>query len=133
MGFLPTAKSKRWSFWIPVYALVLWLLLILNRFVLLDNDFSPLLLARYAALALGASIVVNGFGWLGARLVWLITTAGILAGLGFMMAYTYREMSGWEDLAGFLMFVMFALGGFAAGLLAEGILWLIRHRHRRKL
>ncbi|MNO14384.1 hypothetical protein D3C76_40270 [compost metagenome] len=130
MGFLPTAKSKRWYLWVSVYALVLWLLLILHRFVLLDKDFSPLLLFRYAALALGTSIVVNGFGWLGARLVWLITTAGILTGLGLMIAYTYRDMSGWEDLAGFLTFIMFALGGFAAGLLAEGIYWLIRHRRQ---
>ncbi|KWX87714.1 hypothetical protein AMQ83_11360 [Paenibacillus riograndensis] len=130
MGFLPTAKSKRWSLWIPVYALVLWLLLLLDRFVLLDQDFSHLLLDRYASLELGEFIVVNGFGWLGARLGLMITTAGILAGLGLMMAYTYRELSGWVDLAGFLMFVMFALGGFAAGLLAEGILWLIRHRRK---
>ncbi|OKP97359.1 hypothetical protein [Paenibacillus sp. P46E] len=126
MSFLPTAKSSRWYIWFPVYALLLWLLLILHRFVLLDKEFSALLLGRYAALALGVSIIVNGFGWLGARLVWLITTAGILIGLGLMIVYTYREMSGWEDLAGFLTFAMFTLGGFAAGLLTEGIYWLAR-------
>ncbi|MBW4084068.1 hypothetical protein [Paenibacillus sp. S150] len=128
MSFLPTAKSKRWYIWAPVYALVLWLLLIVHRFALLDKDYSLPLLARYAALATGISIILNALGWLGARLLWLITTAGILAGLGLMMAYTYREMSGWEDLAGFLAFAMFTLGGFAAGLLAEGIYWLIRRR-----
>ncbi|WP_379155287.1 hypothetical protein [Paenibacillus sp. sgz5001063] len=130
MYFLPTAKSKRWYIAVPVYALVLWLLLMLHRFVLLDKEFSLLLLGRYAALALGVSILVNGFGWFGARLVWLITTAGILTGLGFMIAYTYRDMSGWEDLAGFLTFAMFTLGGLGAGLLAEGIYWLVRHKRR---
>lgn len=38
-----------------------------------------------------------------------------------MLGYTYKEMSGWEDLAGFLAFSLFSCAGFALGLLAEGI------------
>lgn len=65
--------------------------------------------------------IVNTLGWLGARLLWVFSTAGIIIGAAFMLGYTYKEMSGWEDLAGFLAFSLFSCAGFALGLLAEGI------------
>lgn len=85
-----------------------------------------MLLLRLALFSIIVSVIVNSLGWLGARLVWIITTAGIIIGMGFMFSYTYRDMSGWEDLAGFLSFSLFTLVGFAIGLLAEGIRLLIK-------
>ncbi|MHA6531079.1 hypothetical protein [Paenibacillus sp. BAC0078] len=131
MSFLPSAKSKRWTTWCLLYALILWLLLVLDRFVLLGNEFSLPIMARLAVLALAVSVIVNSFGWFGAKLVWLITTAGLLIGLVLMFTYTYRDMSGWEDLAGFLAFAIFTAGGFAAGLIVEGIYLLIRQQRKQ--
>jgi hypothetical protein len=126
MEFLPPAKSSRWLLWMLGYAGLLWLLFILHRFVLLGQTVNGTFLLRYALLSLVISTILNSCGWLGARLLWLITTAGIIIGLGLMFIYSYRDMSGWEDLAGFFTFAIFMLGGFALGLLAEVVQLLMK-------
>lgn len=126
MEFMPPARSSRWFLWIPCYALLLWLLFLLHRFILLGQTVNGTLLLRFALLSLVISAILNSSGWLGARLLWLITTGGIVIGLGLMFIYSYRDMSGWEDLAGFLTFAIFMLGGFALGLLAEVVQWLMK-------
>ncbi|MNO38949.1 hypothetical protein D3C76_290670 [compost metagenome] len=126
MKFLPAAKSNRWLIWMAVYGVFLWLLFILHRFVLMAHPLDVTLLLRFALFSIVVSGIVNAFGWLGARLLWFITTTGILIGSVIMLSYTYREMSGWEDLAGFLAFLFFTCGGFALGLLAEAIRLLVK-------
>ncbi|WP_405108323.1 hypothetical protein MHH28_29030 [Paenibacillus sp. FSL K6-1217] len=131
MNFLPPTRTGRWLAWSAGYALVLWLLLILHRFLWLGDGVSLILSLRWAILALVISGIVNGFGWLGAQLVWSFSTAGVVAGTFLMYIYTYREMSGWEDLAGFLSFGLFTAGGFALGLIAEGIRLLVHYLRTR--
>lgn len=130
MNFLPPARTGRWLVWYIGFALFVWLLLILHRFVLLGEDFDLPLLARLAALAIVLSGIINSFGWYGARLVWVFSTAGIVLGLSLMFIYTYRDMSGWEDLAGFLSFLLSAAGGFVLGLIAEGTRLLVNYIRR---
>ncbi|OMD30195.1 hypothetical protein BSK49_28465 [Paenibacillus odorifer] len=121
MKFLPAAKSKSWFLWMTVYAILLWLLFPLHRFVMLAQEMDTTLLLRFALFSVVVAGIVNTLGWLGARLLWVFSTAGIIIGAAFMLGYTYKEMSGWEDLAGFLAFSLFSCAGFALGLLAEGI------------
>ena len=128
MKCLPATKSTRWILWMAVYAVLLWLLLILHRFVWLSQPMNDLLLLRFALFSVIVAGIINWFGWLGAQILWLITSAGIVLGMGIMYSYTYREMSGWEDLAGFLSFSLFTLGGFVLGLLVEGIRLLLTRR-----
>jgi hypothetical protein len=130
MNFLPPARTNRWLVWYIGFALFVWLLLILNRFVLLGEGFDLPLLARLAALAIVLSGIINSFGWYGARLVWVFSTAGIVLGLSLMFIYTYRDMSGWEDLAGFLTFALFTAGGFVLGLIVEGCRLLVNYWRR---
>lgn len=132
MPTLPAAKNPRWFRWMGLYALSLWLLLGLHRFVLLGHPFEAILLMRFALLAAAVSAVLHTLGWLGARMVWLMATAGIVVGLLLMFIYTFRDMSGWQDLAGFLAFSLFSLGGFALGLILEGVVRLIRWRRNAK-
>jgi hypothetical protein len=131
MRFLPSAKESRWFIWMGIYALALWLLFILHRFVVLGQTFDAILLLRLALFSLAVSAVLNTFGWLGARLVWLIATTGVTIGLILMFAYTFRDMSGWQDLAGFLAFSLFTVGGFALGLVAEGVAFWLKWRKTR--
>ncbi|MEK3770996.1 hypothetical protein MKY14_20870 [Paenibacillus sp. FSL R5-0887] len=121
MKFLPATKSKSWFLWMTVYAILLWLLFPLHRFVMLAQEMDTTLLLRFALFSVVVAGIVNTLGWLGARLLWVFSTAGIIIGAAFMLGYTYKEMSGWEDLAGFLAFSLFSCAGFALGLLAEGI------------
>jgi hypothetical protein len=131
MKLMPSAKSRHWFFWMPLYGLLLWLLLGIHRFAFLGQSFDIVILLRLALFAFIVSGVLYGFGWYGARLVWLITTIGISIGLVLMFVYTNRDMSGWEDLAGFLTFVVFMLGGFTVGLLAEVIYFLMKRQLKK--
>jgi len=132
MNILPTVKSNRWFLWFGVYGLLLWLLLAFYRFAFLEQSIDTLILLRFALFALVVSGIVNGFGWMGARLVWMFSTVGIAVGLVLMYAYTSRDLSGWEDLAGFLTFVVFMAGGFALGLLVEGVQMLFKRQQRNR-
>lgn len=131
MNFLPTAKSTSWLYWMAAYGFVLWLLLIMHRIFLLDQDFDTLIALRFAILAFVVSGIVHLLGWLGARVIWWFTTLGIIIGLALLYSSAYKDMSGWEDLAGFLSFAMMLLGGFAIGLVVEGILLLNRQLRNR--
>lgn len=82
-----------------VYGVLLWLLLSLHRIVWLNQPINAQLLLRHALFSVIVSAIINGLGWLSARLLWLITSAGTVIGMGIMYSYTYREMSGWEDLS----------------------------------
>lgn len=48
MKFLPAAKSKSWFLWMTVYAILLWLLFPLHRFVMLAQEMDTTLLLRFA-------------------------------------------------------------------------------------
>ncbi|UQZ35311.1 hypothetical protein C2I18_18350 [Paenibacillus sp. PK3_47] len=127
MNFLPPAKSTRWLYWMAAYGFILWLLLIMHRIFLLDENFDTLIALRFAILAFAVSGILHLLGWLGARLIWWFTTLGIMVGLALLYSSAYKDMSGWEDLAGFLSFAMMLLGGFALGLVVEGVLLLVLH------
>lgn len=126
MNFLPATKSNRWFIWMAVYGVFLWLLFILHRFVMMAHTLDATILLRFALFSIVVSGIVNVLGWFGARLLWLITTTGIIIGSVIMLSYSYREMSGWEDLAGLLAFFFFSCGGFTLGVLAESIRLLIK-------
>ncbi|WP_042200108.1 hypothetical protein [Paenibacillus camerounensis] len=130
MRFLPTAKNNIWFRWMAVYGLLFWAVMLLYRFVVLAEPFDIMIALRFGLLALVVSGLFNLLGWLGGRLVWYLSTAGLITGLVLMFSYSYRDMSGWEDLAGFLTFVLFTMGGFALGLAAEGIYFLVRRRRQ---
>lgn len=131
MNRLPQKRSSGWLWWMLAYGTLLSLLLGLNRFIAAGKTFDPVIAFRFALLAFALSVVVNGFGWLGARWVWGVTTLGILTGAVLMFVYASRDMSGWEDLASFLAFAEGVVIGFAIGLLAEGVQWLLKRRKRK--
>ncbi|WP_151732918.1 hypothetical protein [Paenibacillus tengchongensis] len=125
LSFMPPAKDNRWFRWYLIYALVITALLSVYRFAVLGAEFDVALLGRFALLALAFSGIVHICGWFGGKWVWLITTAGLIVGFYTMFRYSGRDMSGWEDLASFVAFMMFAAGSFVLGLIIEGIRWLI--------
>ncbi len=126
MAFLPVQRSRRWFLWMVYYGVLLTLLLWLNRFVVLDRHFSFQIALNFLVLSFALSIVVNGFGWLGARWIWWITTVGTVAGLMIMFYYVSKDMNGWEDLSSLLGFMESVVFGFGLGLLAEGVHWIFR-------
>ncbi|MBP1995027.1 hypothetical protein [Paenibacillus eucommiae] len=128
MWMLPGRRSKAWLIWFIVYGVVLTLLLWLNRYIVLGEDFEARHAFAFAAMALIIAIAANGLGWLGARHIWLYTTIGTVAGWLLMLFYSTRDMTGWEDLSSLLGFFVGVIGGVVIGIVVEGVVWLIKAR-----
>jgi hypothetical protein len=130
MNVIPARKSGKWLFWTFAYWLLLSLLLEINRFVVLGQTFDAVIALRFVMLAFILSLVVNGFGWLGARWVWLITTIALVIGLMLMFVYVTKDLTGWEDLISLLAFGEAVVIGFVAGLAVEAIVWIKNSRRK---
>jgi hypothetical protein len=131
MDFIPARKSGKWLIWSFAYWLALTLLLEINRFVVLGQTFDAAIALRFVMLAFVLMLVINGFGWLGARWVWLITTTGLTIGLILMFVYVMKDQTGWEDLVSIIVFGEAVVFGFVAGLIVEGIAWLNNSRRKQ--
>lgn len=129
MRFLPKARSGKWWLIAGCSTLLVSLFLWMIRFGLLEQPLSGTHLFRFFLLAFLLSLVLGIAGWLGARRLWLLSNAGMAAGL-ILMARSSGERNGWEDLAGFMAFLELTAAGFAAGLLAE-LVWLVFRRMKR--
>lgn len=127
---LPDPRNSRWLLWLIGYAMILTLLLWLNRFIVLGQPFEGVIAFRFTLLALALSFVVNGFGWLDMRLLWLLTTLGIGLGIILMFMSLLNDATGFQDLASLLMFMVYTIVGFASGLLAEGIRFLLKLKQK---
>jgi len=129
---IPNARSGQWwkiaGLSAAIYTLLLWLI----RFVVLDQAFTVDYAFRFMVLAVALALVSSTAGWLGARLLWICSTAGILLGMIAMAAMVARDLSGWGDLIGLLIFLELAAAGYAAGLIAEAIRVCIKLWRRRK-
>jgi hypothetical protein len=128
---IPARKSEKWLIWTFTYWLLLTVLLEINRFVVLGQTFDSAIALRFVMLAFILSLVVNGFGWLGARWVWLITTIALVLGLMLMFIYVTKDLTGWQDLISLLVFGEAVVIGFVAGLLVEAIVWIKNSRRKQ--
>lgn len=127
---VPQKRSRSWVWWMLVYTVVTTLLLWVARFAMSGSDFSSTYALRFLLLSAVLSIVINGFGWLGARWLWLLSTLGLGSGLALMLYYSSRDLTGWEDLASFLAFMEGIIIGFALGVIAEITALIVRRRKR---
>jgi hypothetical protein len=128
---IPARKSGKWLIWTFAYWLLLTLLLEINRFVVLGQTFDVAIALRFVMLAFILSLVVNGFGWFGARWVWLITTIALVIGLMLMFIYVTKDLTGWQDLISLLAFGEAVVIGFVAGLMVEAIVWIMNSRRKQ--
>ncbi|MBC8081288.1 MAG: hypothetical protein H7X86_13160 [Gorillibacterium sp.] len=133
MNNLPATRSERWLLWMLIYGLLFSLLLLINRFVVIGQTFDIGFALRFVLLAFVVSGVVNGFGWLGAKYIWMITTLGLVIGLGLMYFYSARDLTGWEDLASILGLMEGLLIGFVVGVLVEGVYLIMKGRRRSNI
>lgn len=129
---LPNARSGRaWLTWFVLHGGILWIALLLWHYFYLPpgHSMDPVIVLRLGFTAGAVGAAAAAAGWLGARLAALLTGAGSAAGLLMLLRYSLAGDPGaWNDLAGLLSFLLLAFAGFAAGLLAEAALWLLRRR-----
>lgn len=125
MRWIPAARSSQWWMLAGVSSLVTTILLWVIRFVLLGQPFSGMHAFRFMLLAAGLSLFFSAVGWLGARMLWLFSSIGVVLGLVMMAVYS-QDMTGWEDLISFIVFLEVVAGGFIVGLAVEGFLFVKR-------
>jgi hypothetical protein len=125
MSWIPAARSSQWWVLAGVSSLFISILLWIIRFVLLGQPFTGMHAFRFMLLAILLSFFFGFTGWLGARKLWLCSNIGVAAGL-VLMAFYSREVTGWEDLISFVVFLEAVAAGFVVGLVVEGVSLLLR-------
>lgn len=125
---LPGKGSPRWLSFFAGYALVLFILMAVTR-LLLGVGFSFKALAGVATLSVVSAAFCCLAGYWGARLLLLLTSLGVAAGLGAMYhTCIWHPSPGWSDLSTVAAYVLLAALGAVLGALAEGIrvVWAAR-------
>ncbi|MFD0589602.1 hypothetical protein ACFQZE_16555 [Paenibacillus sp. GCM10027627] len=126
MSWIPKARSGKWWIISAVSTLIFGAGIGLVRFGLMDQAVTAVHAFRFLLLAAVLSFVFGLAGWLGAKWLWGLSSIGVLLGL-VLMATMADDRSGWEDLVGFLSFLMITALGIAAGLLVEAIAAIVRN------
>ncbi|WP_127532832.1 hypothetical protein [Paenibacillus kobensis] len=132
MKWIPAAHSRWWLTATPVAALIVSAVLLFIQFGLFGQTFTVMYALRLLLIAVILSAVAGGTGWLGARFISLGTAVGMVIGFVWLAAAS-TDNTGWEDLIGFIGFLLAATLGFAAGIAAEltaAIIRWLKQRHR---
>ncbi|MGM0881774.1 MAG: hypothetical protein ACQEXQ_12170 [Bacillota bacterium] len=125
MSWIPAARSSQWWVLAGASSLLLSILLWIIRFVVLGQPFTGTLAFRFMLLAIILSFFFGFTGWLGAQKLWLCSNIGVVAGLVLMAIYS-RDVTGWEDLISFVIFLEAVAVGFVVGLVVEGVFLIWR-------
>ena len=78
---LPERWSVRWLYISLIYLVVIWAILVVNRYLYAVVAIDLALAMRLLLLSAILSAIANVSGWLGARWIWLCSTLGFAAGL----------------------------------------------------
>ncbi|WP_168118655.1 hypothetical protein [Paenibacillus sp. HB172176] len=131
MRWIPKAKSSKWWLIAVLSALLTAVSLCGIRFGLLQHEFDGGIAFRFLILSLVLSFLFSMGGWLGGKLFWICSSAGLLLALIMMGVYA-DDSSGWEDLISILVFMELTAAGIAAGIVAELIRLLARKLGRHQ-
>lgn len=125
MRWIPAERSSQWWLLAGISSLLISILLWIIRFMVLGQPFTGVHAFRFMMLAIVLSFLFSFTGWLGARSLWLFSNLGIAFGLILMAIYS-RDLTGWEDLVSFLIFLEAVAAGFIVGLIVEGVFLILR-------
>lgn len=122
---LPERWSVRWLYIGLIYLIVIWAILVVNRYLYAVVAIDLALAMRLLLLSAILSAIANVSGWLGARWIWLCSTLGFAAGL-LLFFINSTNHTGWEDLIAFMTFLMCSVIGIGAGIIIEAAVALFR-------
>jgi hypothetical protein len=129
MSWIPAERSSGWWLLAGASSLLVSILLWIIRFLVLGQPYTGMHAFRFMVLAILLSFLFSFAGWLGAKWLWLLANLGMALGLILMAAYS-QDMTGWEDLVSFLVFLEAVAAGFILGLIIEGV-FLIQRMTRK--
>ncbi|NIK78266.1 phosphoglycerol transferase MdoB-like AlkP superfamily enzyme [Paenibacillus castaneae] len=129
MRFIPAARSSAWWLLAGASSILISVLMWIIRFVLLHQPFTGMHAFRFMILAVVLSFLFGFAGWIGAQRLWLLSNAGIVIGL-ILMAFYSRDLTGWQDLVSFFVFLEAVALSFIVGSIVEGafLIWRLARR-----
>lgn len=125
MRLIPAERSANWWLLAGASSLLFSVLLWIIRFLVLGQPFTGMQAFRFMVLAIVLSFLFSFMGWLGAKKLWLLSNLGTVIGFLLMAIYS-QDVTGWEDLASFVIFLEAVAVGFILGLVVEGVFLVMR-------
>ncbi|WP_419876110.1 hypothetical protein [Candidatus Pristimantibacillus sp. PTI5] len=125
MRLIPAERSANWWLLAGASSLLFSVLLWIIRFLVLGQPFTGMQAFRFMVLAIVLSFLFSFMGWLGAKKLWLLSNLGTVIGFLLMAIYS-QDVTGWEDLASFVIFLEAVAVGFILGLIVEGVFLVMR-------
>ncbi|MEV5029014.1 hypothetical protein [Paenibacillus sp. LPE1-1-1.1] len=125
MRLIPAERSANWWLLAGASSLLFSVLLWIIRFLVLGQPFTGMQAFRFMVLAIVLSFLFSFMGWLGAKKLWLLSNLGTVIGFLLMAIYS-QDVTGWEDLASFVIFLEAVAAGFILGLIVEGVFLVMR-------
>ena len=125
MRLIPAERSANWWLLAGASSLLFSVLLWIIRFLVLGQPFTGMQAFRFMVLAIVLSFLFSFMGWLGAKRLWLLSNLGTVIGFLLMAIYS-QDVTGWEDLASFVIFLEAVAAGFILGLIVEGVFLVMR-------
>lgn len=121
-------RIKNWILIFAAYTAFFYSSFIFGSAVLIGRTSDFVQYLRLLAGCIVLAILICAFGFFKAKYVFLLTSAGALAGIIQMLwIFGAGNNSGWEDLAGFAGFLVLFAGGFASGVIAQ-IAYIVHKR-----
>ncbi len=130
--FFPEKYNKKWIGLLIVYTLVLFCLLTGIRFWGITPQPDLSWAAGVLLFSLLVSLLICGFGYLGLRFVFSLTSLGIVTGIILMIISVNSDRNGWEDLLGVVLFLEFSVIGLAVGVISELIAFFTRRMRDKR-
>lgn len=125
MRLIPAERSANWWLLAGASSLLFSVLLWIIRFLVLGQPFTGMQAFRFMVLAIVLSFLFSFMGWLGAKKLWLLSNLGTVIGFLLMAIYS-QDVTGWEDLASFVIFLEAVAVSFILGLVVEGVFLVMR-------
>jgi hypothetical protein len=128
LAVLPDGFSWRWLLLFFFIALFIWGVLLAGNLIILDIDAAlPLFKGMLIVSAILASVPCV-FGYFKAKIVFIVMSLGILAGLLFLL-YHYAYTENEAGIVGMSTLFAFYLGALGIGILLQ-IVWFVMNRRK---
>lgn len=125
---LPEKKSKKWLNVLLIYTGIVFVGLMITRF-LLGTALDARLILNFFLLALGSAMIPVGAGYFGKSLFFNIYASANFIALAYMFVLIVNNRApGWEDLISIVVYVYLLPVGAILGVIAE----VVQYFRKRK-
>lgn len=119
LKFLPEKFHKKWLIIYLIYSLALFGALFLSSALLIGNRIELYKTTVMFLFTSVISFIVCLFGFIGLKIMFSLSTLGLILGLSLMISILFGNSTGWEGLVGTAAFIQMIVFGALAGIIGE--------------